>query len=159
MTRTIIIVLVLVAALGGYLYWASDERRIRRLLDDVTDAVTQEEGEAGVAGLAEVAGLNRHLAPDVTFEPGDPFRPITSAQDIVSTVGRLRAVMTVVRLEILDAEVIVDGTLAAVNANARLTLRDRDGAERVEARSVVVALEERDTGWIITSARALGVIP
>ena len=59
----------------------------------------------------------------------------------------------------LGVQVIVEGTLAAVNANARLTLRDRDGAERVEARSVVVALEERDTGWIITSARALGVIP
>lgn len=159
MTRTAVIALVLIAAIAGYLYWASDERRIRRLLDDVTGAVTQEEGEAGVTGLAEVAGLNRHLAPDVTLEPGDPYQPITGAQDIVSTVGRLRAVMTVVRLEILDAQIIVDGTLAAVNANARLTLRDRDGAERVEARAIVVALEERDTGWLITSARALRVIP
>jgi len=152
--RTLLIVVVLGAALAGYLYWASDERQIRRLLDGVADAVTQEEGAGGVVGLAEVAGLTRYLAPDVTFEPGAPFGAIAGAQDIVSTVGRLRAVMVSVELTFSDIQVAVEGGTASVRTTARLTLRDRDGVQSVETRDAQIALEERDTGWVITTARA-----
>ena len=154
MKRTGLIVVALSAALAGYLYWASDERRIRRLLDGVADAVTQEEGAGGVVGLAEVAGLTRYLAPDVTVEPGAPFRAIAGAQEIVSTVGRLRAVMVSVELTFSDIEVAVEGGTASVRATARLTLRDRDGVQSVETRDAQIALEERDTGWVITTVRA-----
>ena len=154
MKRPLVIAVALGAALAGYLYWASDERQIRRLLDGVADAVTQEEGAGGVVGLAEVAGLTRYLAPDVAFEPGAPFKAIAGAQDIVSTVGRLRAVMTSVELTFSDIQVAVDGGTASVRATAHLTLRDRDGAQRVETRDAQIALEERDTGWVITTARA-----
>jgi hypothetical protein len=154
MTRTILVVIVLGAMLAGYLYWASDDRQIRRLLAGVADAVSQEEGAGGVVGLAEVAGLTRYLAPDVTFEPGPPFRAITGAQDIVSTVGRLRAVMTAVDLTFSDIEIAVDGRTASVRTTAKLTLRDRDGAQSVDTRDAEIALEERDTGWVVTTARA-----
>jgi len=152
--RTIFIVVVLGVVVAGYLYWASDERQIRRLLDGVAEAVTQEEGEGGVAALAEVAGLNRSLAPEVTLEPGEPFRAIAGAQDVVSTVGRLRAVAATVELTFSDIQVAVDGTTASVRTTARLTLRDRDGAQSVETRDAQIALEERDTGWVITTVRA-----
>jgi len=152
--RTVLIVIALGAVLAGYLYWASDERQIRRLLDGVADAVSQEEGAGGVVGLAEVAGLTRYLAPDVTFEPGAPFRAITGAQEIVSTVGRLRAVMTAVDLTFSDPQIAVDGRTASVRTTATLTLRDRDGAQSVDTRETLIALEERETGWVITTARA-----
>ena len=154
MKRTALIVVALGAVLAGYLYWASDERQIRRLLDGVADAVTQEEGAGDVVGLAEVAGLTRYLAPDVTFEPGAPFRAIDGAQDIVSTVGRLRAVMATVELTFSDIQVAVNGDTASVRTTARLTLRDRGGAQSIETRDAQIALEERDTGWVITTARA-----
>jgi ketosteroid isomerase-like protein len=152
--RAALIVVVLGAALAAYLYWTSDERQSRRLLDGVADAVTQEEGAGGVLELAEVASLTRYLAPDVTFEPGAPFRPIAGAQDIVSTVGRLRAVMTAVELTFSDVQIAVDGGTASVHTTARLTLRDRDGERRVETRDAQIALEERDAGWVITTAQA-----
>ena len=152
--RAVVIAVALAAALAGYLYWASDERQIRRLLDGVAAAVTQEEGAGGVVGLAEVAGLTRYLAPDVTFEPGAPFRAIDGAQDIVSTVGRLRAVMATVELTFSDIQVAVNGDTASVRTTARLTLRDRGGAQSIETRDAQIALEERDTGWVITTARA-----
>lgn len=151
--RTVIAVVAIAALAAGYFYWASDERQIRRLLEGVADAVMQEEGTGGVAGLAEVAGLNRYLAPDVVFEPGDPFRPIIGAQDIVSTVGRLRAVMRTVDLTFSNVQVAVDGDTAAAQATARLTLRDRDGAETVEMRHARISLAKRETGWGITTAR------
>jgi len=152
--RALLAAVALVAAIAGYLYWSSDERQIRRLLDGVADAVSQEEGTGGVVGLAEVAGLTRYLAPDVTFDPGEPFRPIAGAQDIVSTVGRLRAVMVSVELTFSDVQVAIDGSKASVHAKAQLTLRDRDHAESVEPRDAEIALEERETGWVITAARS-----
>jgi ketosteroid isomerase-like protein len=152
--RPVIAVVAIAALVAGYLYWASDERQIRRLLDGVADAVTQEEGTGGVAGLAEVAGLTRYLAPDVVFEPGAPYRPMAGAQDIVSTVGRLRAVMTTVDLTFSDVQLLVDGNTAAARATARLTLRDRDGAEAVEMRHALIALARENTGWVIKTARA-----
>lgn len=154
MTRTAIVVAAVGAAIAGYLYWASDERQIRRLLDGVADAVTQEDGTGGVAALADVTGLTRYLAPDVAFEPGEPFGPITGAQDVVSTVGRVRAVMTTVELTFSDVQIAVDDGTASVRTTARLTLEDRNGDQSVETREALIALAERETGWVITTARA-----
>jgi hypothetical protein len=152
-TRVLLVVVALAAALGGYLYWTSDEQQIRRLLDDVADAVSQEEG-AGVTGLAEVAGLTRYFAQDVTLEPGEPFGAITGSADVVSTVGRLRTIMATVQLDISDPRITVDGATGSVHAMVTLTLRDREGTQRVEMRDVLVALEKLDAGWVISAARA-----
>ena len=154
MKRAILVAVVLGVALGGYLYWTSDERRIRRLLDGVAEAISQESESGGVTDLLEVAGLSRYLAPEAALEPGDAFPPITGASEIVSTVGRLRATMATMRLEISDVQVAIDGRVASVNAAVRLTLRNLEGDERIEARRAVLALEKRDAGWLITMARA-----
>jgi len=159
MKRLVLVVVALGALLAGYVYWTSDERQIRRLLDGIADAVTQEEGSGGVVGLAEVAGLTRYLAPEVTFDPGEPFTAMTGAQNIVSTVGRLRAIMTTVRLDISEPQVEVAGKTASVRTAAQLILRDRDGADVVEARDVLVEVEKRDAGWVVTTARVRRVIP
>ena len=74
MTRVLLLVALLAACFLGYGYWASDERQIRRLLDDVADAVSQAEGEGGVAGLAEITSLNSYLTTDVTIEATLPER-------------------------------------------------------------------------------------
>ena len=148
MMRTVLLAAAVVAVIGGYLYWTNDERQIRRLLDGVTDAVSQGEGEGGVAGLAEVAGLTGYLAPDVVLEPGAPFRTIVGAPDIVSTVGRLRAVMAEVGLELPDAAIAIDGATASVHVTARLSLRDRDGETRLDVREAEVSLRSATrAGW------------
>jgi len=148
----------LLAAGGlGYWYWSSDERQIRRLLDHVADAVSQAEGEAGVAGLAEVAGLNTYLTPDVTIEATLPTRAATmrGAQDVVSTVGRFRTVFPVVTLSFEDVRVSVDSDVTATAQSvARTERRDRDGATEAEAWQVVLSLERRDGNWLIARATA-----
>ena len=48
----IAVVALLIAGVLGYRYWASDERQIARLLDNVADAVGQAEGEAGVTRVS-----------------------------------------------------------------------------------------------------------
>jgi hypothetical protein len=151
MKKALTAVVVIAAAVAGYLYWASDERRIARLLDDVTDAVSQGEGEAGVAGLAEITGLTPLLAPDIEIDVTPPPAPaLRGAQEVVSMVGRLRAVFPVVELTLADIQIAVAADRTAqVTGAASLLMRDREGAEAVESRQVTISLQERDGRWVI----------
>lgn len=142
---------LLAAVVAGYLYWTNDERRITRLLDDVADAVSQGEGESGVAGLAEITSLTPHLAPEVAIDVSPPPSAVLRrAQDAVSMVGRLRAVFPVVELTLPEPEIsVADDRTAQVTGTATLVMRDKDGAEAVESRQVVISLQERDGRWVI----------
>ena len=156
-TRVLLAVALIGACVLGYRYWAADERQIRRLLDNVAESVTQAEGEAGVTGLAEFAGLSSYLIPDVTIEATLPTRAaaMRGAQDVVSTVGRFRTVFPVVTLSFEDVRVSVDSDSAATaHAVARTEMRDKDGARETGAWDVVLSLERRDGSWLIARATA-----
>ena len=151
MKKPLAVVAILAAIVAGYFYWTNDERRIARLLDDVADAVSQGEGEAGVAGLAEIASLTPHLAPEVEIDLSPPpAAALRGGQEVVSMVGRLRAVFPVVQLTLPEPRIAVaDDRTAQVTGAATLLMRDRDGAEAVESRQVVISLQERDGRWVI----------
>jgi hypothetical protein len=157
MARALLVLALLAACVVGYRYWASDERQIRRLLDDVADGVSQAEGEAGVAGLAEVASLNTYLTADVTVEATLPTRAaaIRGSQDIVSTVGRFRATFPVVTLSFEDITIAIDSDSAATaRAIARSDIRDKDGVRDDGIWQVVLMLERLDGRWVISHAAA-----
>jgi len=147
---------VVVAAVSVYLYWASDERQIARLLDDVTDAVSQGEGESGVAGLAEITSLTPHLAKEIAVDVTPPESgQLRGAQDVVSMVGRLRAVFPIVQLTLIGPQVTVaSDRTAQVTGSATLLMRDKEGAEAVETRRVTISLQERDGRWVIVYVSA-----
>ena len=155
--RVLLAVGLIAGGLLGYRYWASDERQIGRLLDNLADAVSQAEGEAGVTGLAEVAGLNNYLTADVTIEATLPTRAaaIRGAQEVVATVGRFRAVFPVVTLSFDDAMISVDSeSTATVQAIARTEMRDKGGNSQADQWQVVLSLERRDGRWVIARATA-----
>ena len=130
MTRVLLLLLALLAAcFFGYRYWTSDERQIRRLLDDVADAVSQSEGEGGVAGLAEITSLNSYLTSDVTIEATLPESAgaIRGASEVVSTVGRFRAVFPVLTLSFEDAMIAIDSDSAATAQVIARTVRKGSG--------------------------------
>ena len=162
MTRVVLLLALLAACFLGYRYWASDERQIRRLLDDVADAVSQAEGEGGVAGLAEITSLNHYLAPDVAIEATLPTQAaaIRGASEVVSTVGRFRAVFPVLTLSFENTAVAIDsGSTATAQAIARTVRRDRDGASEAQAWQVVLSFERRDGRWVIARATAEPAAP
>ena len=155
--RVLLAVTLIGACVLGYWYWAGDERQIRRLLDNVAESVSQAEGEAGVTGLAEIAGLSSYLTPDVTIEATLPTRAaaVRGAQDVVSTVGRFRAVFPVVTLSFDDVMISVDSdSTATAQAIARTEMRDKDGAREAEVWHVVLSFERRDGRWVIARATA-----
>ena len=146
---------LIAAAVLGYRYWTSDERQIRRLLDGVAEAVSQAEGEGGVTGLAEVAGLSNQLTPDVTVEVTLPTRAaaIRGAQDVVSTVGRFRTVFPVVTLAFHNVIVsVASDTTATVQAIATTERRDREGVREADVWRVQMSVEQRDGKWVIAHA-------
>jgi hypothetical protein len=145
---------VLAAAVAVYLYWASDERRIARLLDDVTDAVSQSEGETGVASLAEITSLTPHLAQEIELEVEPPPVTLHGAPEVISMAGRLRALFPIVELTLANTEIDVAGDTARVTAAATLRTRDRDGAEDAETRQVTISLQKRDGRWLIAYVSA-----
>ena len=146
----------MVVAGSAYLYWASDERRIARLLDDVTEAVSQAEGEGGVAGLAEITSLAPHLAKEIAIDVTPPESgQLRGAQDVVSMVGRLRAVFPVVQLTLIGPQITVapDRT-AHVTGSATLVMRNKAGEETAETRQVTISLQEQDGRWVIVYVSA-----
>ena len=155
--RTLLTMVVLAAVVAGYLYWASDERQIRRLLDNLADAVSQDEGQSGVGGFAEIASLTNYLAPDVAIDATPPATAtIAGASEVVSTVGRLRTLFPVLQLSIADAEVSVAvDDAATVHATATLTMRNREGEEAVETRTVVISLLKGEGRWVIGAVKAV----
>ncbi len=157
MKRALLLLALLAACFLGYRYWASDERQIRRLLDDVADAVSQAEGEGGVVGLAEITSLNGYLAAEVTIEATLPARAaaIRGASEVVSTVGRFRAVFPVLTLSFEDARIAIDSdSTATAQAIARTVRQDRDGAREAEVWTVMLSFERRDGRWVIARAAA-----
>ena len=77
------------------------------------------------------------------------------AQDVVSTVGRFRAVFPVVTLSFEDVMISVDSdSTATAQAIARTEMRDKDGASEAGAWHVVLSLERRDGSWLIARATA-----
>jgi hypothetical protein len=155
--RALLTVVVLAAASAGYCYWSSDERQIRRLLDNVAAAVSQDERQSGVGSLAEITSLTNYLAADVAIDATPPATAtIAGASEVVSTVGRLRTLFPVMQLSIVDVEVGValDGA-ATAHAAATLTMRNREGEEAVETRTVVISLVKREGRWVIGAVKAV----
>jgi hypothetical protein len=160
--RALLAAALLTLCVIGYRYWASDERQIRRLLDNVAEAVSQAEGESGVTGLAEVASLNTYLTADVTVEATLPTRSVAmrGSQDVVSTVGRFRAVFPVVALSFEDVTVSIDSDSAATaQAIARTDMRDKEGARDSGVWQVTLSLEQRDGRWVIAHATVEPIEP
>lgn len=146
-------------AVAACLYWYSDERQIRRLLNEVAASVSQEEA-MGMAGVAEVMGLKNLLAPDVTLDPGPPYTgTISGADQITSTIMKMRVLMPVVLLTFVDVQVAIDAAdSATVHATATITTRTTDGEQNVDAREIVLSLAKRDGRWVIAAVEAVPVL-
>ena len=69
-----------------------------------------ESREGGVAGLTEITSLNSYLTSDVTIEATRPERAgaIRGVSEVVSTIGRFRAVFPVLTLSFEDGMIAID---------------------------------------------------
>jgi len=152
-TRTIIVLVVAASIGAGYWWWNRPERQIERLLADVASALSAEGGRTDMRALAELAALQTLLAPDVVIDSQSPTAHLQGRQDVVATVGRLRASMPMLRLQFFDAKVDVMDSSAMTSVTAQITTRDAAGVEAAAAYAVFLDLQHVEGRWVIRSAR------
>jgi hypothetical protein len=145
--------------IGAYVWWNSPERQIRRVLTAVAEGVTHDAPREGLSAVSAAAGLQEYFAADVVIDPGRPFSTLKGRDALLAAAGRI-ATTPALSLEFVDTriELAGDGRSAVVNCTAVARFRDRNGAESVDAREVVMTMSVVDGRWVITAARAVDVL-
>ncbi len=158
-TRWLWSVGVVLAALAIYRWWGpGDERRIRRVLDELAAVASQPAGD-GVASLARAAALGRFFTEDVVIDPGAPFQVIRGRDTLVALAAKVRPPAGEWEVQFVDVDVqVADDQMTAV-AHLTATVRGAvpGDTRALEARELVVAFRKTDGAWRI--ARVTGVEP
>jgi hypothetical protein len=158
--RIVLVIAIAFAGMAGYRWWASPERQIRRVLDDVASRLSHDRPATGLGAVAEAAGLQEHLAPDVVVEAGQPFPPLTGRDAAMSAAVGVRTAVGALKVEFVDVTVTLggDGTTAVVDCTASATIGDRAGQQRIDAREIVMTFRHTAGRWIIERAAAVNVL-
>jgi hypothetical protein len=158
--RSGLAILLLVASVGGYLWWSSPERQIRRVLGGVAELLSHDAPATPLDAISTVSALQPYFAPAVTIEPGEPFEPVNGRDAVMAAVAQLRSRTAASRIEFLDLQIRVagDNRSASVDCTAMATLQDRAGQESIDAREVMVTMNVVNGRWVITWVRAVDVL-
>lgn len=128
---------VLVAiAWGGYVFWASDERRVQRRISALASVLN--DTSSGALGMASrTAQLSTYLTDDVTFDPGRGAGVIHGRERLLALASRVPSDAGEFRIDFVDVTVAVSGETASSRLTATLTTRwDPSEAPTVDAREV-----------------------
>jgi hypothetical protein len=157
--RLVVIVAVVAAATGGYRWWNSPERQIRRVLEAIAEDLSHGEPVSGLAAVAGVAALQNHFTIDVVIEPGRPLPPLSGRDAVMAAAIRLRAATPALRVEFADMNVMIDagGTEATVDCRVTMT-GPGAGQDNLDSREVVVILRVVDGQWMVARATAQHVM-
>ena len=152
--RAALAIAALAAAVAAYQWWTSPERQISRILTVVDSALSHEEPGTGLDALTAVAGLQQHLALEVTIDAGGPSGPITGRQDAISAAARLRASIPMMRIQWFDTGIALESdTRASVRSTAQVTTGNESGEEVANVYEIEARVEKRDGDWVVTDAR------
>jgi hypothetical protein len=160
LARVGLVVIVAAAAIGGYMWWSSPERQIRRVLAGVAEGFSHTGATTPLGAASAAADLQAYFAPDVRIDSGRPFGTLTGRDRVIGAAARLRTSTPAFRIELVDVQVTVgdDAESAGVDCTAVATLQDGAGQDTVDARELVMTLALVDGRWVITHASALDVL-
>jgi ketosteroid isomerase-like protein len=159
LVRVAAIAAVLLVAVAGWKWWNGPERQIGLLLEEIAEALSQDDEQRGLAHLAAGAGLGRLLAADVVIEPEPPFHALAGRDAALAGAAALRAAVRGMRVAFTDVRIGVapDGRSATVSATAKLTIPQGSAPEQVEAREVLLSVTMIDGRWVVSRATAVPV--
>ena len=139
-----VLVALAVLAIGAYLFWPTDERRVRRRLEALAEAVNERPTD-GIGIVAHAAQLALYFTPDVVLDPGHRAGPIRGRERLIALASRAPAGGAAFEVDFVDVSVTVDGDTASSRLTATLTTR-ANAAEpaAVDAREVEVQWRRED---------------
>lgn len=129
-------------------WWPSDERAVRRQLDNLADTLTVPSTDIETARLTRLAELRNYFAPEATvrLDAGEPL----SRQLLLALAERWAPPPGGIFVEFAyDSIAVGDGT-ATVALTADASSRDPGTGEiTVERRDARLAMVKRDGVWLI----------
>lgn len=151
---------LIAAAAGGWIWWNSPERQVRRMLAEVAESLSYETPQTPLAAAAGAARLQPLLAEEVVVDAGRPFAPLNGRESVLGAAVRVRAAVSAMRVEFVDVEItLADGGAAAtVNSTVTATLTDPAGQQTTDAREVIMDLAAVDGRWTIRRIQAVRVV-
>lgn len=138
--------------------WPSDERDIRRRLDQLA-RVFNETATEGLGAVAHAARLGSFFTDDVVVEFGQGTPPIRGRETLMGMAVRLQPRTAAFSLELKDVQPDVTDGFADVNLTAAITRRNTaTGEETLDAREFVLGMTKADGDWRISRVAAVDTL-
>ncbi|OFV94512.1 MAG: hypothetical protein A3G76_12215 [Acidobacteria bacterium RIFCSPLOWO2_12_FULL_65_11] len=146
---------VLIVLVLAYSWWSSDERVIRRRLDELAAAASVPAVEGDLERVARLPRLAGYLAADVRVRHGE--LTIESRESLLAAIGLWRPQPGGVTVEFVDVQVAVgeDASRAEIYLTATITSRDAAGGSIVDAREATITMAKREGEWVVARAEAM----
>lgn len=148
--RVITVSILLVALVAIWQVWPSDERRIRRIVDELAAAIEPEAGEGDLARVARLAPLSRHLAADVVVDGPAPLQGRDQVLGAAMQLGRAAAGVSV---RVHGVAVAVEPSRETAVTTMGVTVTGRGAGQSELLRDVAelrMELARRDDVWLVT---------
>ncbi len=158
--RGIAVALAVVAGVVAYLWWPSEERRVRTRVEALADAVSVPPKEADLARLARAQRFRGWLLDDarVEFEQAE-WPPVVGRDAIAALVARpWSQAAGGLKVELQDLTIAIGEDRASADARftARIVSLDPSGEPAtVDGRMVSVTFRRVGGEWLVATARVL----
>lgn len=149
--------LLLVAAVAaGLFYWLrpSDEKRIRKQFQRLSEAIAKSGEEGNASAAVKMFALGNLLNEQIDISIRDfPYNGEQSAETLVSLATRGRSFFRTISVDIYDIEVIqIDHELADARCVAQVAI-ESDNYRDNGVRHVMASLAKIDKTWKFTGFR------
>jgi len=137
----------------------SDEDRIRRLLEELAQTVSVEDGDTPMIRQARAIRLTTYLTADANVDIGAPFSPVAGRDTVLQVVAAVRVPAGGVTIEFNEVRVTIDPRTrgALVIATASVLAGSAVGGELLHAREINMVFSEIGGEWLIDRVRPLGI--
>ena len=155
----LLVVSIVLAAAAVWHYWPSDEREIRRRLEDFAREFNESTTD-GLGTVARAARLGSFFTEDVVIELGPGSSPIHGRETLMGMAARLQPRTAAFMMELKDVNVAVgEGDVAEVNLTAVFRRRSMaTGEESLDAREFTLAVVKRSGEWLVNRVTAVDTL-
>jgi hypothetical protein len=162
MRRSSALALVLALALltaAAWHYWPSDEREIRRRLEDFASEFNESTTD-GLGTVARAARLGSFFTAGVVVEFGAGSPPIHGRDTLIGMAARLQPRTAAFEMELKDVNVEVgDGGVAEVTLTAVFRRRSMaTGEESLDAREFTLGMVKTSGEWEVNRVTAVDTL-
>lgn len=156
---TAVAVVIFAAMIAGlvYRYWPSDERSIRRHLNNLAEAISIPSTDSEVARITRFAALREYFAPDVRIGLDDYV--IVSRDSLIGQLSQWTPPPGGLAVEFVDVAVTLADDAAQVSLTARVSITNpTTDRSTLDERIVDLTMIKLAGDWVISSATTRPVL-